>query len=62
MALSAVLVSPEFLFRVEQDPAGVAAGHAHIASAIWNWRHGCLSSCGAAFPMTNCSTRPFRAS
>jgi Protein of unknown function (DUF1592)/Protein of unknown function (DUF1588)/Protein of unknown function (DUF1585) len=25
MALSAVLVSPEFLFRVEQDPAGVAA-------------------------------------
>ena len=25
MALSAVLVSPQFLFRVEQDPAGVAA-------------------------------------
>jgi hypothetical protein len=25
MALSAVLVSPEFLFRVEQDPAGLAA-------------------------------------
>src|SRR4029453_16918056 len=24
MALRAVLVSPEFLFRVEQDPAGVA--------------------------------------
>ena len=24
----AVLVSPQFLFRVEQDPAGVAAGHA----------------------------------
>ena len=27
MALSAVLVSPEFLFRVEQDPAGIAAEH-----------------------------------
>jgi len=26
MALRAVLVSPEFLFRVEQDPAGVATG------------------------------------
>ena len=26
MALRAVLVSPEFLFRVEQDPAGVAPG------------------------------------
>ena len=25
MALSAVLVSPQFLFRVEQDPAGIAA-------------------------------------
>ena len=24
---SAVLVSPEFLFRVEQDPAGVAPEH-----------------------------------
>ena len=26
MALSAVLVSPQFLFRVEQDPAGVPPG------------------------------------
>jgi hypothetical protein len=26
MALSAVLISPEFLFRVEQDPAGIAPG------------------------------------
>ena len=26
MGLAAVLVSPEFLFRVEQDPAGVASG------------------------------------
>ncbi len=28
-ALSAVLVSPEFLFRVERDPAGVASGTAY---------------------------------
>ena len=60
MALSAVLVSPEFLFRVEQDPAGVAAEHAPIASAIWSWRRGCRSSCGAAFRTTSCSTWPSR--
>ncbi len=29
MALSAVLVSPEFLFRVEQDPAGIAPDTAY---------------------------------
>src|SRR6185295_821835 len=29
MALRAVLVSPEFLFRVEQDPAGVAPNTAY---------------------------------
>ena len=29
MALAAVLVSPEFLFRIEQDPPGAAAGEAY---------------------------------
>lgn len=29
MALRAILVSPEFLFRVEQDPPGVASGEAY---------------------------------
>ena len=29
MALAAVLVSPEFLFRIEQDPNGLAAGEAY---------------------------------
>jgi hypothetical protein len=29
MALRSVLVSPEFLFRVEQDPTGIAAGTAY---------------------------------
>ena len=29
MALAAVLVSPEFLFRIEQDPNGVAAGETY---------------------------------
>ena len=29
MALQALLVSPEFLFRIERDPAGVAANTAY---------------------------------
>jgi len=33
-ALSAVLVSPEFLFRIEQDPAGVAANNAYRISDL----------------------------
>ena len=34
MALRAVLVSPEFLFRVEQDPVGVAPGSAYRVSDL----------------------------
>ena len=34
MALSAVLVSPEFLFRVEPDPAGVAPNTAYHVSDV----------------------------
>jgi hypothetical protein len=34
MALRAVLVSPEFLFRVEQDPAGIAAHTAYPVSNL----------------------------
>jgi len=34
MALRAVLVSPEFLFRVEQDPAGVKPGTAYRISEL----------------------------
>lgn len=33
-ALSAILVSPNFLFRVEQDPAGIAAGTAYRISDL----------------------------
>jgi len=42
-ALSAVLVSPAFLFRVELDPDRVAEGAA-TASAISSWHHGCRFS------------------
>jgi mono/diheme cytochrome c family protein len=34
MALNAILVSPEFLFRVEQDPSGVATGTPYRVSDL----------------------------
>ena len=34
MALSAILVSPEFLFRVERDPAGIAPGTPYQISDV----------------------------
>ncbi len=34
MAVASVLVSPEFLFRVERDPAGLAAGEAYRISDL----------------------------
>ena len=54
--LAYVLVAPQFLFRVEQDPAGAAPGTC-IGSATSSSRRGCRSSCGAACPTTS-SSRP----
>ena len=51
-----MLADPNFLFRIERDPADVAAEHASTASATSSWRHGCRSSSGAAFPTRSCST------
>ena len=53
-ALERLLVSPQFLFRIERDPANAAPARP-IASAISNWRRASRSSCGAAFPTTSCS-------
>ena len=60
-ALRAMLVSPEFLFRIEQDPARAQPGQVARASATWIWPLGCRSFCGAASPTTNCSAWPSRA-
>ena len=35
MALETILVSPNFLFRLEREPAKSGAGRRPIASAIW---------------------------
>ena len=54
MALRALLVSPGFLFRIEHGPGAESASRTRSATS--NWRRGCRSSSGAAFPTRNCST------
>ena len=49
-ALSAVLINPEFLFRVEADPEERRRRRRRTASAISSSPRGSRSSCGAAFP------------
>ena len=57
-AIEAMLVSPEFLFRIERDPPTADARHGVIASATSSSRRACRSSCGAPFPTRSCSTWP----
>ena len=60
LAVQAILVSPEFLFRVELDSRGkkIAAKASSCqrpasGSATSSWPAGCRISCGAACPMTS---------
>ena len=53
-ALERLLVSPQFLFRIETRSGRRGARNASIASAIWSWPRACRSSCGAAFRTTSC--------
>ncbi len=55
LALQKILVSPEFIFRMELDPLRTRRREAFTGSATSSWRRGCPSSCGAAFPTTSCS-------
>ena len=54
-ALQRILASPQFVFRVERDPANVAPGARLPRSATSSWRRACRSSSGAASPTTSCS-------
>ena len=56
-AIEAMLVSPEFLFRIERDPrrARGLRPQPSTASATSSSRRACRSSCGAAFPTRSCS-------
>ena len=63
-ALERLLVSPDFLFRIEADPPFAKAKDRapHTASPTWSWHRACRSFCGAAFPTTSCSTWRFEGS
>ena len=56
-ALEQILVHPEFLFRIEPDPPGVAPGR-RIASAISPWLPGYRFFFGRASLTTSCSMSP----
>ena len=58
MALSAVLVNPQFLFRIEAGPARRRAAIRPIASRTSSSPRACRSSSGAASRTTSCSTWP----
>ena len=62
MGLSGILVSPDFLFRVEKAPAARRQGRQRIIFPISIWPRACPSFCGAAFPMRNFSAWRRRAS
>ena len=61
-ALERVLVSPDFLFRIEADPARRCSRDLSIASPMSSWLRDCRSSCGAVFRTTLCWTWRFAAS
>ena len=50
LALQSILVSPRFLFRLEQPPATARAARRPTASPIRTWRRACRSSSGARCP------------
>ena len=54
MALTGILVSPDFLFRVGSTHRPASPRK----SAIWNWPRACPFSSGAAFRTKNCCTPP----
>ncbi len=57
-AMTAVLVSPKFLFRVELDDRPTAPTRTRSTST--NSPRGCRTSSGRACPTTSCSTSPRR--
>ena len=57
-ALQKLLVSPDFLFRIEREPAGVTAPRRLPDFSISSSPRGCRSSSGAAFRTTSCLISP----
>ena len=61
-ALERLLVSPDFLFRIEADPAEREAGRGLSRLRTSSWRRACRFFCGAASRTTSCSTWRFAGS
>ena len=59
--LQAVLVSPNFLFRIERDRPAPRRTHLGRRSATMNWHRGSPISCGAACRTRSCFASPARA-
>jgi hypothetical protein len=57
VAIQALLVSPDFLFRLEHDRPAVPPRPAG-ASRSTSWRRGCRTSSGEACPMRRCGGPP----
>jgi hypothetical protein len=53
MALARVLASPQFIYRIEEEPVTIRASQAY-RSAISIWRRVCRSSCGARRRTRSC--------
>ena len=56
LTLSAMLQSPQFLYRAEPQPAGRSRRHDRRRSSRTRWRAASRSSCGRACPTTRSST------
>ena len=61
LALRRLLVSPEFLYRIEADPADAAPGKPYRVPEPGHWPRGSRSSSGAASRTTSCGTPRSRA-
>ena len=59
LAVRGILVSPNFLFRFEGQPASMAPDTPYRITT-WSWPLASRSFCGAASRMTSCWTRPCR--
>ena len=57
VGIQAILVSPDFLFRIERDRPAHGRRHCAAASRRTSWRHACRTFCGRACPTPSCGAR-----
>ncbi len=58
VGIQALLVSPDFLFRIERDRAAAPRSAPALSDhASTSWRRGCRTSCGRACPTRSCGAQ-----